>query len=253
MSFARPVAGATALVTGANRGIGAAIVRALLARGARRVYAAARDPAGVRTAGATPVALDVTDDDLVRAAAARCADVDLLVNNAGVARFVPLLEASDMRAAHDEMATNYFGTLAMCRAFAPVLARNGGGALVNLLSVASWFSAPMQGSYSASKAAESLLTDGVRIELRAQRTLVTGVFVGYVDTDMTAHLDAAKVAPDAVATAILDGVERGDEDVLVDERARQVYASLREGPVPMRRAMQAAWDARVPPRATPGA
>ena len=184
------IRGSTALVTGANRGLGSALVRALRAGGCAKIYAAARNIAGVAPDRVVhPVQLDITSAEEVAAAAARCQDVDILINNAGVAGFKPALGAPTMEHARAEMETNYFGTLAMCRAFAPVLKRNGGGALINVLSVVSWFNAPVQGSYCASKAAEWSLTRAARFELRAQGTLVVGVFAGYIDTDMTRALD----------------------------------------------------------------
>ncbi len=245
------IRGCTALVTGTNRGIGSAYIRALLARGAAHVYAGARDPSAIRlddlsagdAARVTRVALDITRDDQVAAAARDCRDVTLLINNAGVARFEPLLETDDLDAARAEMEVNYFGTLRMCRAFAPLLGARGGGALVNVLSVASWINAPLQGSYSASKAAEWSLTRGVRIELRAQGTLVVGVHMGYIDTDMAAHISTPKTPPSAVAEATLDAVEAGRIEVVVDQRARDMRALLGD-PDEQDRMAQGLWDAR---------
>ena len=202
------IGGSTALVTGANRGLGKALVRALLEAGCAKVYAGARNIAGVAPDRVVqPLQLDITNMDQVAAAAARCADVDILINNAGVAGFAPALAAPTMDNARLEVETNYLGTLAMCRAFAPVLGRNGGGALVNVLSVVSWFNAPMQGSYCASKAAEWSLTRAVRFELRAQGTLVVAVYAGYIDTDMTSALTLAKTSPDVIAARVLAGIE----------------------------------------------
>src|SRR5579872_3553161 len=197
------IGGSTALVTGANRGLGAAFVSALRAAGSAKIYAAARRAESVAGgSGVVPVPLDITDAQQVAAPPERCGDVDLLINNAGVARFTPALGAPTMEAARVEMETNYFGTLAMCRAFAPVLGRNGGGAIVNMLSVVSFFNSPMQATYCASKAAAWSLTKAVRFELQAQGTLVIGVYAGYIDTGMTAALDAPKSSPaDIVAQA----------------------------------------------------
>lgn len=192
-----------------------------------------------------PVRLDITRQDDVERAATQCRDVTLLVNDAGLARFEPLLATPDPDAARAEMETNYFGTLRMCRAFAPVLAANGGGALVNLLSTARWLNAATQGSYCASKAAASTLTSCLRIELRAQGTLVVGVHPGYVDTDMTAHITAQKSRPQDIAERTLDGIEHRLETVLPDARSHEVHAALRADPGSLDRAMQAAWDARV--------
>ncbi|NWG26554.1 MAG: SDR family oxidoreductase [Pseudorhodoplanes sp.] len=235
--------GAVAVVTGANRGLGRALARGLVRRGAR-VYGGARRPDSIVDPGVVPVKLDVTSALDVAAAAASCGDVTLLVNNAGFAAFTPLLEAPSMDNARREMETNYFGVLAMCRAFAPVLARNGGGAIVNILSVVSWFNAPMQGSYCASKAAALSLTDGIRHELRGQGTRVTGVHAGYIDTDMAAGIPGEKSSPDAVATAVLDGVEAGVDEVLADKRAHDVRSALLRDPHGMDGAMRKLWEMR---------
>jgi NAD(P)-dependent dehydrogenase (short-subunit alcohol dehydrogenase family) len=144
-----------------------------------------------------------------------------------------------------EMETNYFGTLAMCRAFAPVLARNGGGALVNMLSVVSFFSAPTQGSYCASKAAAWSLTKAVRFELRAQGTLVIGVYAGYIDTDMTAGLAAPKSSPADIVARVLEGIESGTQDILADKRSRTVHAELRKDDRAFDANMQTIWDNRA--------
>ena len=157
-----------ALVTGANRGLGLAFSRELVRRGAAKVYGAARHPDQVAESAVTPVGLDITNQDQVAAVAARCSDVSLLVNNAGVMRASTFTGAPNLDAARAEMETNYFGTLAMCRAFAPVLAANGGGAIVNMLSVTSFDNNPFNSSYGASKAAGWSLTNGIRLELHHQ-------------------------------------------------------------------------------------
>lgn len=233
--------GATVLVTGANRGLGRALVRRLHDAGCKKIYAAARQLESLPDA-ANPVQLDITDPDQVAAAARACGDVDLLINNAGIARFTPLLGFPTVENARAEMETNYFGTLAMCRAFAPVLKHNGGGALVNILSVASWVNVPMQGSYCASKSAEWSLTKAMRFELRQQGTLVAGVYAGYIDTDMTAALTAAKTSPDEIVDRILAGIENGDEEILADERARTLRAELLGNYVPFETYLQQLWD-----------
>ncbi|MGZ3310268.1 MAG: SDR family oxidoreductase [Xanthobacteraceae bacterium] len=237
------IRGSTALVTGANRGLGSALVRALRAGGCAKIYAAARNIAGVAPDRVVhPVQLDITSAEEVAAAAARCQDVDILINNAGVAGFKPALGAPTMELARAEMETNYFGTLAMCRAFAPVLKRNGGGALINVLSVVSWFNAPMQGSYCASKAAEWSLTRAARFELRAQGTLVVGVFAGYIDTDMTRALALAKTSPDVIAARVLAGIEADREEILADERAETLRRELFKDDGPFDANMQKTWD-----------
>jgi NAD(P)-dependent dehydrogenase (short-subunit alcohol dehydrogenase family) len=238
------VSGSTALVTGANRGLGRAFVEALRDAGCARIYAAARNIDRIAAGGAIePVALDITIPAQVEAAAARCADVNLLINNAGVARFTPALGAPAMDDARLEMETNYFGTLAMCRAFAPVLKRNGGGALVNMLSVVSFFNAPAQGTYCASKAAAWSLTKAVRFELHAQGTQVIGVYAGYIDTDMTAGLDnTPKSSPAAIAARVIEGIETGAQDILADARAREVFDALRKDDRTFDANIQTLWD-----------
>ncbi len=239
------VSGSTALVTGANRGLGRALVDALRDAGCAKVYAASRKSEAVPAGSVIePVQLDITDLRQVAAAAARCHDIGILINNAGVAAFTPALGAATMDNARLEMETNYFGTLAMCRAFAPVLKQNGGGALVNILSVVSFFNAPMQGSYCASKAAEWSLTKAVRFELHAQGTLVIGVYAGYIDTDMTAGLTAPKSHPEEIAARIIEGIESGTEDILADDRARTVFAELRRDDRAFDANMQKVWDSQ---------
>ncbi len=238
------IKGSVALVTGANRGIGRAFAQTLEAAGAAKIYAGARDPATITDPGLHPLELDITDQQSIADAAQRCRDVTLLINNAGIATFSPLIAAPGMDAARAEMETNYFGTLAMCRAFAPILRQNGGGALVNVLSVVSWINVPMQGSYSASKAAEWSLTNGIRVELREQGTLVVGVHVGYVETDMTAHLDVPKTRPEQVAQRTLEAIELGQEEVLADQRAQDLKRALAVDPAPVEAGIQRSWDAR---------
>jgi NAD(P)-dependent dehydrogenase (short-subunit alcohol dehydrogenase family) len=220
------IQGATALVTGANRGLGQVVARLLLQRGAQRVYGGARDPRSVVEPGVVPVRLDITDPAQVAAAAETCSDVTLLVNNAGVLADSPLLAAPGLDAARTEMEVNYFGTLAMCRAFAPLLTRTPPGAIVNVLSIASWFTNPAMGSYSASKAAAWALTNGIRGELHDTGVLVVGVHCGYIDTDMAAHVTGPKNAPEAIAEQTFAAVEAGRTEVLADERTREAKAAL---------------------------
>ena len=239
------LAGARVLVTGANRGLGKAFVEELLSRGVARVYAAARNPDTVDITDdrVVPIRLDVTKPDDVRAAASRCTDVTVLINNAGAMLRSPLLAAPDLSAARSEMETNYFGTLEMCRAFAPVLAENGGGALVNVLSLASWLASPFNGSYCASKSAQWALTNAIRTELRATGTLVVGVHAGWIDTDMAANVPESKISTGEVAAQALDAVQRGDEEVLTDDSTRHVKASLPTDQSSLYPEIQQRWDA----------
>jgi NAD(P)-dependent dehydrogenase (short-subunit alcohol dehydrogenase family) len=220
------IQGSIALVTGANRGLGQAYARELVTRGAAKVYGAARHPDGVTEAGVTPVALDITDPDQVADVARQCADVSLLVNNAGVMKASTFIDAPDLSAARTEMETNYFGTLAMCRAFAPALAAKGGGAIVNMLSVTSFYTSPLDASYGASKAAAWSLTNGIRIELARHGTHVVAVHASFIDTDMAKGIDVPKVSPQSVARQAFDAVESGAVEVLADERTRFVKESL---------------------------
>jgi NAD(P)-dependent dehydrogenase (short-subunit alcohol dehydrogenase family) len=220
------IQGSVALVTGANRGLGQAFARALLAAGARKVYAAARDASSVALPGATPLEIDITDARNVARAAERAQDVTLLVNNAGVLRPSPFLADGAEDAIRASLETNFFGTLAMARAFAPVLGANGGGAMVNVLSVLAWLNLPRAGAYGASKAAAWALTNGLRNELRAQGTLVVGVHAAFIDTDMASGVQAPKTRPEAVAGQVLAAVEQGLEEVLADEITRDVKRGL---------------------------
>ena len=235
--------GSVALVTGAGRGLGRVYARELVSRGAAKVYGAARHPDAVTEPGVTPVALDITDPERVAQVAGECADVSLLVNNAGVMAASTFIGAPSLDAARLEMETNYFGTLSMCRAFAPVLGADGGGAIVNMLSVVSFFTNPLDASYGASKAAAWSLTNGIRIELAHQGTLVVAVHAGFIDTDMAAGIDAPKVSPESVAQQAFDAVEAGQIEVLADERSRFVKASLSRDHELIYPPIQAFWDA----------
>jgi NAD(P)-dependent dehydrogenase (short-subunit alcohol dehydrogenase family) len=214
-----------AFVTGANRGLGLAFAKALLAGGAK-VYAAARDREAIALPGVTKVRLDVTNPDEVAAAAREARDVNLLINNAGIAKGVAFLGEDAIAAARAELETNYFGPLLLSRAFAPVLAANGGGAILNVLSVLSWVNLPNFATYSASKAAAWSLTNGLRNELAAQGTQVVGLHVGYMDTDMASHIAGPKSRPEDVVREALQTLEAGGEESLADELSRNVKKGL---------------------------
>ena len=214
------------LITGANRGLGRAWARLLLEAGARKVYAGARDPRGIDLRDVIPLELDITRPDLVRRAANECGDVTLLVNNAGIVRGGDLLDDEAPERARQELDTNLFGTLAMCRAFAPILGANGGGAIVNVLSVLSWISIPGGATYSISKAATWSMTNGVRIALKRQGTQVVGLHVAFMDTDMTAGIDAPKASPQDVVAQAIAALEAGHDEVLADALTREVKRGL---------------------------
>ena len=221
------IEGSTALVTGANRGLGRRLAEELLARGAK-VYAGARDPGTIDLAGVIPVALDITDPASVAAAADATGDVSLLVNNAGSSTGAGLLDGS-LADIELEMNTHFFGTLAMTRAFAPQLARAGGGGILNVLSVLSWVSIPGAGAYCAAKSAQWSLTNATRIQLAGQNTQVTALHVGYMDTDMARHVTSAKTDPALVAKLALDGLAAGQPEVLADDISQQVQHGLAGG------------------------
>jgi NAD(P)-dependent dehydrogenase (short-subunit alcohol dehydrogenase family) len=220
------IAGSIALVTGANRGLGMTFARALLEKGAARVYAAARNPDAVTLKGAVPLKLDVTNEEDAAAAALAAGDVSLLINNAGIARVGAFLADGAVQAAREQFEVNFVGPLRMARAFAPVLAKNGGGAIINVLSVASWMSGPMLATYGASKSAAWALTNGLRIELAEQGTQVIGLHAGFIDTDLARNVDAPKTSPEQIVRVTLEALERGEEQVLADEISRQVHRGL---------------------------
>ncbi len=214
-------------ITGANRGLGLSFAKAALAAGARKVYGAARDPKSITLAGVTPVALDVTQPAQIEAAVRACGDVTLLVNNAGISRGSSLLGAPGaIDAARAEFETNFFGPWALTQAFAPVLAANGGGGVINVLSALSWTTFPGVATYSTTKSAAWSLSNGLRNELAGQGTQVTSLHVAYMDTDMASHVPGPKASPDDVARQALSGLEAGKPEVLADERSRQLKQSL---------------------------
>jgi NAD(P)-dependent dehydrogenase (short-subunit alcohol dehydrogenase family) len=226
---------AVALVTGGNRGIGLSFARALLERGARKVYVGARDPASVTLAGVHALRMDVTRPDEVDAAAAEACDVSLLINNAGIAQPGGFLAADSDATARRIFETNFFAMLRVSKAFAPVLKANGGGALLNVLSIASWLNGGELAAYSASKAAAWSLTNALRSELAPQKTQVVALHMAYVDTDLTRGFDVPKTRPEDIVQRALDGVESGAEEVLADEltmRVRQGLAAARPSYLP---------------------
>ncbi|GAA3646427.1 SDR family oxidoreductase [Microbacterium marinilacus] len=221
----------TALVTGSNRGIGRQFVLELLERGARKVYATARrvETVDFDDERVVPLQLDLLDPATIAAAAENAPDVTLLINNAGVSTGTRLA-VGDLDGVRREMDTHFWGTLRVIRAFSPVLARNGGGAIANVLSALSWFSTPGSGAYSAAKAAEWNMTNAMRLELAEQGTFVQGVLLGAADTDLSAGYDGAKIDPRDVPRKALDGLASGEIEVIVDDWTAMVKQSLAGDP-----------------------
>jgi NAD(P)-dependent dehydrogenase (short-subunit alcohol dehydrogenase family) len=221
--------GSVALVTGANRGIGKAIAAALLEHGAAKVYAGARTPKAVTDERLTAIRLDVTNPDDIAAAAQLTQDVDIVINNAGIGGPEAQLFGGPLDAARAVMETNVFGPWQMARAFAPVLAGNGGGAIVNVLSAASWWAMAGAPAYSASKAAAWSLTNALRIGLSEQGTLVVGVHSGFVDTDFSASVPAAKITTADLAEQVVQALLDDRTEVFADEFTRATRQALAGG------------------------
>ncbi|WP_112274694.1 SDR family oxidoreductase [Lentzea terrae] len=212
--------GVAVLVTGANRGLGRAFAQELRKRGAK-VYAGARNPASVVDEGVVPVQLDVTDDASVAAAAKALGDVSIVINNAGVA-----VGGADVDSIKAEFDVNFYGLVRTTDEFAPILKANGGGVLVNVLSVLSFIGWPGARGYAASKAAGWSLTQSTREALREQGTRVIAVHAGFIDTDMASGVDAPKIAPEDVVSQVLQAIQNGDDEVLADDLTRSVKAAL---------------------------
>jgi NAD(P)-dependent dehydrogenase (short-subunit alcohol dehydrogenase family) len=221
------ITGATALVTGANRGFGRQLAAELLARGAT-VYAGARDPGRVDLPGAKPLALDITDPASVAAAADIAGDITLLINNAGSATGADLLHG-DLAKIRLEIDTHFFGTLSVVRAFAPKIAANGGGSILNILSALSWVSFPTDGAYCAAKSAAWSMTNALRAQLVGDNIRVAGLHVGYMDTDMTAAVTAPKSDPADIARIAINGIEADLYEILADDVSRHVQSALSGG------------------------
>lgn len=217
----------TALVTGANRGFGRHLAEQLVRRGAT-VYAAARRPETVDLDGARAVQLDITDPASIARAAEVAGDATLLVNNAGIATGSSFL-TGDLADVRREFETHVFGTLDVTRAFVPVLEANGGGAVLNVLSALSWFTAPSAGAYAAAKSAEWSMTNALRLELAPRGILVSGLHVGYMDTDLTAGITAPKADPAEIASLTLDQLAAGAYEIVADDVSRHVQAGLAGG------------------------
>ncbi|MFD9547943.1 SDR family oxidoreductase [Nocardia salmonicida] len=217
------------LVTGGSRGIGKALVELLYARGAAKVYATARDPRTITHPDAIPLALELTDPDAAAALAEQAPDVTILINNAGTALGSSFLD-SPIAEIRREFDINFFGSLHVTRALAPILESNGGGHILTIHSALSWIAVPGTDAYAASKAALWSQTNALRLALRPRGIAVTGLHVGYVDTDLTAGIDAPKTSAHSVASQALDGIEADALEVLADDLTRQVKAGLAADP-----------------------
>lgn len=216
-----------AFVTGANRGLGRYLTLELLSRGAK-VYAGARNPDSINIPGVIPVKLDITNTQEVAAAAEMAKDVTILINNAGSSTGASLLEG-DIDKIHLEMNTHFFGTLSTIRAFAPMIANNGGGSILNILSALSWVSSGTAGAYTAAKAAEWALTNDLRLNLYSQNVRVAGLHVGYMETDMTSGLQVPKSNPVDIAKIAIDGIESGSFEIIADDVSRNIQSGLANG------------------------
>jgi short-subunit dehydrogenase len=224
------IKGSTVLITGATGGIATALIAALTARGAKKIYAAARDPSALAASDRlVPLKMDVTSDGDVNKAAAVATDITLLINNAGVNHNTAFLLAADMSIAREELECNYLAPLRVTRAFAPALIANK-GAVLNMLTILSRVNLPFMGSYCASKAAALSLTQGLRAELGPRGVRVAAALPGAVDTRMTAGLPIPKMSPAEAATEILDGFESGEEEIYVGDMARGLAEGLAKDP-----------------------
>jgi NAD(P)-dependent dehydrogenase (short-subunit alcohol dehydrogenase family) len=235
-------------VTGSNRGIGRAIVEELVKQGAAKVYASARNIAALKELAVSsggkvvPITLDVTNEKQISAAAAQAPDTQVLINNAGVAQYTGIFSAPDLGPVRAEMEANFFGLMNMSLAFAPILKKNGGGALVNICSVGGLIGIPAFGTYCATKAAVHSLTQSARGELKAQGTFVMGIYPGPIDTDMAARIDMEKEAPQNVAREILRGLESGAEEVFPDKVSKDFFSKFRIDP----KGLEKEWSTMLP-------
>ena len=221
---------AVVFITGANRGLGLAFAKAALKRGASKVYASARNPASITLKGVVPVKLDVNNPEDAARVARECNDVTLLINNAGIAETGEILSDNAEAMLRRQLETNVFGPIRLSHSFAPVLAANGGGGIINVLSIASWITGPLLATYSVTKSAAWSVTNALRQELNQQQTQVLGLHVGFIDTDLTNGLDVPKIAPELVVERTFDGLEQNAHQVLADEATQQIHQAFSTHP-----------------------
>ncbi|MFY1664285.1 SDR family oxidoreductase [Pseudomonas sp. Pseu.R1] len=221
------ISGSVVFVTGASRGLGLAFVKEAVARGAKKVYAGVRNPAAFDVPGVIAVKLDVTDEASVRAAAQHCQDTTLLVNNAGIASVMQgPLDQNMIELSQHLMDTNYYGVIRVSQAFAPILAANGGGGIINVLSDVTWLSIPLLAAYAATKSAAWSFTNALRLQVRGDNTQVVGLHVGFIDTDLTQGFDVPKSTPKAVVDSAYETLEAGGFEALADEGSRYIKSTL---------------------------
>jgi len=223
--------GSVALVTGANRGLGAAFVRQLLIAGVTKIYAAARDPSTITNSNVVPIRLDVTNPDHLKMLIEELDDVNLLINNAGIGGSGPILDPASIDMLRQQFETNAVGSLRMVQALAPMMATKPQSAVINVISALSWATLPsITGSYSASKAAAWALSNAMRQELKVQNTEVLSLHVAFMDTDMARGVPGQKSSPDEIARMAIDALEAGKSELLADEVTRNVHAGLTAEP-----------------------
>ncbi|WP_219702086.1 SDR family oxidoreductase [Marinomonas lutimaris] len=217
---------AVVLITGSNRGLGLVFAQEALKRGAKKVYAAARNPETVTLEGVIPVKLDVNSPEDIARVVKECGDVTLLINNAGIAETGGILGDDVEASLRRQMETNVYAPMKLATAFAPVLAANNGGGIINVASVASWINLPILAAYSVTKAAVWSVSNAMRHELVEQKTQVLTLHVGFIETDLTKGFDVDKVSPETVVANTYNALEAGENQVLADEAAKQVHQAL---------------------------
>jgi NAD(P)-dependent dehydrogenase (short-subunit alcohol dehydrogenase family) len=221
------IKGSVVFITGANRGLGLSFAKLAVEHGAAKVYGGMRNTDDFKVPGIIPIKIDVTDDLSVKAAAIQCSDTTLLINNAGIASITNgVLDPNMTELSQHIFNTNYYGIIRTVQAFSPLLASNGGGGIINVLSDSTWVSIPMLAAYAASKSAAWSLTNSLRIQLRPAKTQVLALHVGFLDTDLTKDFDVPKTSPTAVVKEVFAALESGEEEIIADEGTRFIKSML---------------------------